>query len=513
MATFAAEKEDAVRWVDEHNTVITEISDRIWLYAEPIWGEYRSSKHLIDVLRKGGFKVEEGLAGLDTGFVGIYGKGSPTISTFAEYDSVEGTSQMPVPYKCPVIPGLAQGTFDMHHGLAAGTIGAALAVKYVMEKYKIPGTLKVFGTPAEKTTMGKNIIENEGLFDNLDACIGWHPGDETSADLFWNFRYRCNNYTRHTFSGTSVYNALPWGGRNAFHALELMDIAVHMIKESLVPVTNFPGIQSAINKEYANYALSSVPGIAQVTYVSRAQSRKDHEIIQKRLFDCANAAALALGVSVNNEVLTGTWEGVPNHVIANVAHKNIEVIGPPKFTEKDFEYGRLVQKEACIATDLNGGTPFGDMSIVPPGTRPLRWEMGSTDATLFSWKCPTLRVWVNYLRFGWPDWATSSWCLTNIAHQSLLTAAKIVAATIIDLFKDPTALRDAKEEFHNRTKDTAWYNPMPRGQPKPKGEPLPKEHYVAVIEAFRKGPKWEGWEPELSERMEKIAQDVLGEIT
>jgi len=190
---------------------------------------------------------------------------------------------------------------------------------------------------------------------------------------------------------------------------------------------------------------------------------------------------------------------------------NIEVIGPPKFTKRDLEYGRLVQKE--LGLESNGMTPFGDMSIAPPGTRPVRWEMGSSDVSLLTWKCPTTRIWVNYCQFGWPDWATSSWCITNIAHQSLLTGSKIIASTVIDLFRDVKTLEEAKKEHYQRVKDTKWYNPIPRGQqPKPKGGPLPREHYAAVIEAFGKGPKWEGWEPEISERMEKVAQKILEEL-
>ncbi len=510
MDGFQGEKKEIVDWIEDNKSLIIEMSDRIWLYAEPIWSEYRSTKFLTDVLKKSGFEVEKGVANLDTAFVATYGEGKPVICTFAEYDSLEGTSQMPVPYKCPAIPGLAQGTWDMHHGLGAGAVGAALAIKHIMEKNKISGTFKVFGTPAEKISVGKNIMEHAGLFDDLDACIGWHPGDETSADLFWNFRYRCNNQTQHTFSGTSTYNAAPWGGRNAFHALELMDIAVHMIKDSIVPGTGFPGIQSIINKEYADYSISVVPGIAQVTYVSRAATRKENEIIQKRIFDCANSAAMALGVSVENKVVAGTWEGVPNQIVAMVAHKNIEAIGPPEFTKKDMEYGRLVQKE--LGLEKNGMTPFGNMSIVPPGTRPVRWEMGSSDVSLLTWKCPTTRIWVNYCQFGWPDWATSSWCITNIAHQSLLTASKIIAGTVIDLFRDVETLKKAKKEHYQRVKDIKWYNPIPREQqPKPKGKPFPRAHYIAVIEAFRKGPKWEEWEPELSERMEKVAQKILDE--
>jgi hypothetical protein len=119
----------------------------------------------------------------------------------------------------------------------------------------------------------------------------------------------------------------------------------------------------------------------------------------------------------------------------------------------------------------------------------------------------------NYLgAWGWPNWATISYSLTNIAHQSLLTAAKIIATTIIDLFKFPQVLRDAKEEFNKRTEGVKWYSPMPEDRILPKSDPLPKEHYLAIVEAFKKGPKWEGWEPDLSERIEKIGQKVLEEF-
>lgn len=511
MDIFGDEKKEAIKWVDENKTLLTELSDRIWLYAEPPLQEYRASKLLSDELRKVGFDVELGVAGLDTAFVATYGQGSPVLCTFAEYEAVIGCSQLPVPYKYPVILGKG-GTYDMHHGIGPGSIGAAMAIKYVMEKNNIPGTLKVFGTPAEKRTIGKNIMGSKGLFDNLDACIVWHPSIETSADWYLSIQIRCNNQTIHTFEGVSAYAAMPWAARNAFHALELMDVAVQFIKDAIVPNLHFPGIASIIDKEYADYGKSSVPGVAKVLYVSRSLTRKDNEMIQKKLFDCANAAALALGVKVKNEVLTGSWEPVPNRALANVVHKNIELIGPPKFTAKDIEFGRLIQKE--IGFELSD-TPFGTMELPPaPGIRPPINSMSTTDATTFSYKCPFVRVGVNYLgRFGQPDWSTSALSITNVAHQALLTGAKIVAISILDLFRDTNALKATREEFNNRTKGVMWYSPIPEDRPVPKLEPLPKEHYVALIEAFKKGPRWEGYEPELSERMEKVIQKVLEELS
>jgi aminobenzoyl-glutamate utilization protein B len=504
--SFSGEKHDAVRWIEENQSVITELSDRIWLFAEPALQEYRAAAAIVDLLRQEGFTVETGVAGLETSFVATYGTGYPVIGSFAEYEAVDGTSQMPVPYKQQVLPGLA-GCYDMHHGLGAGAVGAAIAVKHAMAANQIPGTFKLFGTPAEKNAFGKNVMASAGVFDGLDACVGWHPSDETGADWFLSSQIRCNNQTAHTFDGVSVYNAMPWGGNNALHALELTDVAVNFIKDSIIPASSYPIIASILNKEYADYAVSSIPGVAKSTYISRAMTRAEHEKIQQRIFDCADGAALAMGVTVTNEVLTGTWEPIPNLVLAQAAHKNIEVIGVPRFSDTDVEFGKLIQKAiGAPQTD----TPFGNMQLAPPGTRPVRNTMITTDISTFSYKCPLVLISTNYLgAWGMPDWSTASFSLSNIAHQSFLTAAKIISTTVVDLLRDSATLDAAKAEFEERTRDVRWYSPIPEGRPVPKRDPLPREHYESVIDAFHEGPKWEGWEPELSGRMEIAAQNVL----
>jgi aminobenzoyl-glutamate utilization protein B len=509
VTTFTEEKQRAVDWIDEHQDEITGISDRLWFYAEPPLLEHRSARHLVKVLRDAGFQVEEGVAGLDTAFVATYGEGAPVLCSLAEYEAVEDASQMPVPYKTPVLPGLA-GCYDMHHGLGAGAVGAALAIKHVMEKYKLRGTFKLFGTPAEKTAIGKNIMGRAGVFEGLDACVSWHPSNETSADRFISQQIRCNNQTSHTFEGVSAYNATPWGAKNAHHAAQLMDVAVQFIKDAIIPVSSLPTISSVLDRNYVNHAVSSIPGEARVIYVSRALTRKENEKIQQRLFDCANAAALAIGVRVKNEVITGTWEPIPNLNLAFAAHKNIEVIGPPRFTKQDIEYGQVIQKTMGQETT---DTPFGDMSIVPPGTRPVRNVMATTDTTVFCYKCPYVMITTNYLgAWGWPNWATISYGLSNIAHQSFLTAAKIIATTVVDLFKDPALLANAKAEWEKRSEGRQWSSVIPEDASPPQMKPLPDTHYRAVIDAWKRGPKWEGWEPELSTRMGGIADSILEEL-
>ncbi len=506
---FSGRKQDAVDWIEENKQLITDISDRIWLYAEPALKEYRSAKLHANTLGEYGFDVRLGVPGLgDTSFVATYGSGSPVLATYVEYDAVEGTSQMPVPYKQEVMPRLP-GCYDMHHGLGAGALGAAIATKEVMEKYQIAGTLKVFGCPAEKNALGKNLMERAGMFDDLDACVGWHPTHETGVETLNYMTISSNNHTRHTFTGASVYNALPWGGNNAYQAAQLMDIAVNYVKDSIVHIHEAPVFASIFDTSYADYGLSSVPGNARLTYVTRALKRKDNEEIQKRIFTCANAAAMALGVEVKNEVVTGTWEPIPNFSLAETAFKNIEIIGVPKLTENDIEYVQEIYKSLGQNVPAN---PLGEQEPVKPGSKGYSHLPATGDSTIFSYKCPNLMISTNYLVYGWPDWATATLGLTNIAHQSILSASKMVATTLLDLFEDQTALKEAKEEFYERTKDIEFYNPVPEDREFQPPAPLPDSHYHSVLEAFKRGPKWNKLEPELSERLDRIGKSIEQEI-
>lgn len=507
---FEPASRSAIEWLTQHRSLITDASDRLWLYAEPPLQEYRSASHLCALLEQHGFRVERGVAGLPTAFVASFGEGKPVIGTVAEYEAVENGSQMPVPYPHPVAPDVA-GCYDMHHGLGAGAVGGALAVADAMRLHGIAGTIRVFGTPAEKNAFGKNIMGRAGVFEGLDACLSWHPSNETSVDRFISQQIRCNNQTAHTFTGVSAYNATPWGARNAFHAAELMDIAVHFIKDAILPVSALPTISAIHDRSYVNHAVSSVPGEARVIYVSRAMTRQQNEAIQARLFRCAEAAAAAIGVEVRNEVITGTWEPVPNLTLAALTHENIARIGPPAFSRTAIEYGQLIQKELGQPTTES---PFGEMTITPPGQREPRNVMATTDTTTFCYMCPYAMVTTNYLgAWGWPAWATTSCGLTSIAHDSFMTAAKILATSILDLMRAPEALERAKREFEERTAGRRWYSPIPAESTPAIPPPLPDAHYLRIIEAFERGPKWQGWEPELSMRMKRICAAVRSDLS
>lgn len=510
MATTEEAKKTVLTWVDNNRKVLTDLSDKIWLYSEPPLQEYRASRLHARMLRDAGFHVEMGVGALETAFVATYGDGKPVVSTYAEYDAVPNSSQMPLPVEQPVLKGKA-GCYDMHHGIGAGTVGAAISVKEAMVKHGLKGTLKVFGTPAEKTGMGKNIMEREGVFDNLDACVSWHPSFETSADRFISVHLRSSIHSAHTFRGLATYSATPWVGRNALHACQLMDAALQYLKDAIVPSTEFPAIASMFDATVTNYNMSSVPDIARVVYITKARTHSENEKIQKKVFDCAKAAALAIGVEVESVPLNGFWEGMPNYTLANIVHDNIERIGVPQLSSTDIEFAQTIQLNCGVPAT---NTPFGPMTVPPrPGERSDKNGWAGTDATLICYKCPFVLATVDYYLgdSGCPDWATAALSVSNVAHQALLTGSKIVAATLIDMLTDPAKLKAAQNEFHDRMESVKWTNPYPADRAVPKYAPLPKSHFDDLAIAFRDTPAWEGYEPELHQRMKPIIAEVLSE--
>jgi len=168
--------------VDKKSQLLVEVSDSLWEYAEIALLEYKSSKLLMEVLEKEGFDVEREVAGMPTAFVASYGSGKPIIGILAEYDALPGLSQDSTAFKKARKEGGA-GHGCGHNLFGAGSLGAALVLKEVIEAHKIPGTIRLYGCPAEEDIGGKLYMARDGLFDDLDACIAWHPSYETKVDV------------------------------------------------------------------------------------------------------------------------------------------------------------------------------------------------------------------------------------------------------------------------------------------------------------------------------------------
>ena len=175
-------KKALLKAIEKHQNALIKISDDIWQAAETAFEETESSKILADYAEKPGFTVERGVAQMPTAFVATYGSGKPVISVLGEFDALPGLSQNPVPTKSPITegnPGHGRG----HNLFGAGSLGAAVAIKELIQQGKIKGTVKFFGTPSEEKFFGKIWMVNAGLWNDVDVNISWHPAPVTEADV------------------------------------------------------------------------------------------------------------------------------------------------------------------------------------------------------------------------------------------------------------------------------------------------------------------------------------------
>ena len=470
-------KKDTIDWIDQKSEYVKKLSNSIWIYAEPPLQEFRSCALLTKELERAGFQIETSVAGLDTAFVATFGEGAPVLATYAEYDATEGLSQMPVPYPCPVVEGNG-GFQDMHNGLGVGGVTAALAVREMMERNKISGTLKVFGTPAEKLCVGKPYMARAGLFQDLDGLIAWHPGDRTEAEPGWGYRFMAFQGEKFIFKGSSVYGARPWTGTSALDGVTVMDIAVQYMREHVLPPEAFFTINSIVSD--GGQAPTNLPGRAESWYHFRAVKREFVERIREGLLRCAKGAAIATQTAFETEFVAATRENLPNIVLAKAMHENIETVGAPRFTETDKDFAREIEKNLGREPSKE---PF-DLSIKPPSGE--TWIGAADDFTEFSWFAPTHRFYVTYnMAKASPSWATAAFAAMNVGHQTELTAAKLIACGLLDLFLNPALLEASKNEFEERTSENPWRCLIPETQESPKRPPLPESHYRAMREACR----------------------------
>jgi aminobenzoyl-glutamate utilization protein B len=220
----------AVADVQQRADQIKAINRTLWELAEVGLQERQSSALLVGQLREAGFTIKEGLADMPTAFLASYGSGRPIIGILAEYDALPGMSQRVSPQREAVTKGGA-GHACGHSGLGAGAVGAAMAVKAALEKHDISGTIRLYGTPAEETVIGKVYMTLAGEFNDLDVCLHWHPSSRNEA---WSGSSKALVSAKFTFAGTPSHASVsPESGRSALDAVELMNVGANFMREHL----------------------------------------------------------------------------------------------------------------------------------------------------------------------------------------------------------------------------------------------------------------------------------------
>ncbi len=456
-------KLEALKAIDQKRDLIINANDRIWEFAETAFKEFGSVKVLCDALRSEGFAVEEGVAGIPTAFTGRFGNGKPIIGILAEFDALSGLSQMGgSAVKEPVVAGAA-GHGCGHNCLGSGALAAAIAVKEYLQHNETSGTVVLFGCPGEEGGSGKAFMARDGVFDECDCAITWHPG---SANAVVSGSSNANYQVAYKFKGVASHAAGdPHLGRSALDAVELMNVGVQFLREHMIDAAR---IHYAITNA-GGYSPNVVQPVAEVLYLIRSPKVAQVDELYQRVNDIADGAALMTGTSVEKIFIKACSNLVPNNALEKQIQKNLEEIPCPTYTEEEKKFAAQIvstyenksdQKEMLVhrygpdiletMADKLDGRPLND--FVLPYKSSEGAMAGSTDVSDVSWVCPTVQIGVVTTAAGTPghSWQFTACNKTSIAHKGVLYAGKVMAATAIDLFEDHSLIEAAKTELKKR---------------------------------------------------------------
>ncbi len=463
---MSADKKCAFDWIENNKRLIIEISDKVWEFAELGLIESKSSAILAEVLEKHGFKVERGIAAMPTAFVATWGEGKPVIGIMGEYDALPGLSQKKVPWQEQLESGKpGHGCGHNIHGSSG--MAAAIAAKKAMEKNKINGTIKFFGCPAEENFSGKVYMVRDGYFNDVDAVISHHPNTMNEASLISSLAV--NSVKFHFYGKASHAGGSPEQGRSALDAVELMNIGVNYLREHIIQDAR---IHYIIEK--GGDQPNVVPSYARSWYYIRAPQRDQMEFIYDWILDIAKGAAIMTRTELKAEFLEGSYNVIPNRTIAELIVKSMKEIGLPKYSDEDLKFveeiAKTITPEMKIAQLRKSKRPAWERLVdkliddeVPDPWGEGEVSHGSTDVADVSWQAPTVEFGTATWVLGTPahSWQAVAQSGVGIGHASLIFAAKVMAATVIDLLTNSDALAKAKEEHRQRVSNKKYKSPIP----------------------------------------------------
>ena len=464
--------------IDSKASEFAALSDAIWDYAELAFTEHQSAEALCRQLEKEGFAVTRGVAGIETAFTARYGSGKPVIGILGEFDALSGLSQKAgCAVREPLCPGAA-GHGCGHNMFGVGSIAAAVGVKKYLEDTGHSGTVVYFGTPGEEGGSGKAFMAREGVFDELDAAVAWHPSDlnavMTGSSL-------ANVQVAYHFKGVAAHAAAaPHLGRSALDAVELMNMGVQFLREHVIQEAR---IHYAITNT-GGYSPNVVQPYAEVLYLIRAPKNGQVKEIFERVNDIAKGAALMTGTKMELQFVKACSNLVDNTVLEEVLQKNLEEIPREPYTEEElafakkiydtyggdktdlqqvlsrYEKSRKQQVEELLAPHMDDVL----CDFIVPLMDVETCMAGSTDVGDVSWVCPTAQINVATEAMGTPghSWQMVSQGKSSIAHKGMIFAGKVMAGAIIDVLEQPELIEKAKEELEKRVGPEGYIPPIPK---------------------------------------------------
>ncbi|MFM8582711.1 MAG: amidohydrolase [Planctomycetaceae bacterium] len=442
-----ADKPALLQAVDRRSEQAWGDARQIWEWAEPGYQEHRSSALLSERLQQAGFKIEKGVAGIPTAFVARIGEGSPVLGLLAEFDALPGLSQEALPERKSREAG-GYGHACGHHLFGVASVTAAMALAEQIQDGQHPGTILVFGCPAEEGGAGKVFMTRAGLFGQCDAILHWHPGNRNAAG---DASTLARMSAKFRFHGKAAHAAAaPQEGRSALDGVELMNHAAQLLREHTPEQTRIHHVITA-----GGDAPNVVPEFAEVYYYVRHPSALTTKGVFDRLVLCARGAALATETRLEIEHHGGTLEVLPNRILAEVASRNLRELNRIGYSEDELSFALRLRETLNDPPGLETLATVFDQS----GTV----VRGSTDVGDVSWVVPT----TGFTTACWvPGTPSHSWQAVaaggmSIGRQGMLLAARVLAATAWDMGHDQALLTAARAELDRRLGERRYTPLMP----------------------------------------------------
>lgn len=447
--------------IDGMKELTQQMVDMLFSLAEPGFQEFETKKYCTQILRTNGFTIEENVAGMPTGWTARWGSGKPVIALGSDVDSLLGTSQKPgVPHREPFIEG-APGHGEGHNTGIPLSITSALALKKVMEREKVAGTIVVWPGIAEELLGGKAQFTKAGVFKDVDVCLFSHIA--SGMGVSWGDASGTGAVSvEYTFTGQSAHaGAAPWMGRSALDAVELMDVGWNFRREHLRL------------SQRSHYVITDgggqpnvVPPTASVWYYFREIDSPHIKDMWDLGNTMADGAAMMTGTKVSSRLLGSAWPQHMNKTVAETVYANIQKVGMPKWSEADQAFAKLVQRNMKVR-EQGLLTEVGklDGPVLPEDNR----GGGSDDIGDVSWSVPTvtLRYPGNIPGMTGHHWSSAIAEATPVAHQGVTAGAKVEAMTAIDFLMKPELVQQAWDYFRNVQSKQVTYKPFPSEQDKP----------------------------------------------
>lgn len=461
---FVAAQEDRLR----------ALSDAVWATPETCYGEHASvAAHKAELAHQG-FRITENAADIPTALVGEWGEGEPVIAFLGEYDALAGLSQQAdLAEPRPVVEG-GNGHGCGHNMLGSAAMLAAIALRDWMAATNTPGRVRYYGCPAEEGGSAKTFMVREGLFDDVDVAITWHPA---AIPMVMRSSSLAAARVDFTFTGKASHAAAsPQLGRSALDAVELTSVGVNYLREHMSD-------QARVHYAYIDAGGISpnvVPARAQVRYVIREPRVREMMKLIERVTRVAQGAAMMTETQLDTHLVTAASELLPNTPLCDAMQRNLDMLGLPAFDDADRAYAAGMQAtlsddDIAAAYALAGlheaaRVPLAQTPV--PADTPVVDLPGSTDVGDVSWAVPTVQMWGGNYAIGTPfhSWQMVAQGKSAPALKGMVHAAQVMAMTGLDALSDPDLRARAREDLARRVGPDGYACPLPEGAAPPIAE-------------------------------------------